>query len=156
MSIPGLPGWEQLRPWHYEFHAVPDLPEALVAGKERTYLTYFYKRSSYKPEAFPQAEIDEFVKAYTAPGALYAGFEYYRAIPEVERQNQIYARTKLQMPVLYVGGANGVGIATLRQLQTVSDNIRGHVIEQGGHWLPIECPDRLASDLIDFFNEKNE
>ncbi|MEH2419541.1 MAG: SDR family NAD(P)-dependent oxidoreductase [Nostoc sp.] len=24
---------------------------------------------------------------------------------------------------------------------------------KGGHWLPIECPERLASDLISFFNK---
>jgi pimeloyl-ACP methyl ester carboxylesterase len=155
VPIPGLPNWEQLRPWHYAFNSVPDLPESLVAGRERTYLTWFYTQSAYNPAAFTQADIDEFVRAYSAPGAMRAGFEYYRAVPEVERQNRVYAaQTKLRMPVLYIDGSSGVGIAPFQQLRTVSNNIRGDVIERCGHWLPTECPTDLSQRLSNFFQER--
>ncbi|WP_193196829.1 alpha/beta fold hydrolase [Nostoc sp. MG11] len=41
--IPGVEPWEEVitspMVWHFAFHAVPNLPEALVAGRERTYLS---------------------------------------------------------------------------------------------------------------------
>ena len=65
--------------WHMQFHNVRDLPEALVAGRERIYLTWFY-RTAYNPTAIGEEDIDEYVRCYSAPGAMRAGFEYYRAV----------------------------------------------------------------------------
>ncbi|CAM5691361.1 alpha/beta fold hydrolase [Streptomyces canarius] len=36
--------------WFFTFLQVPDLPEALIAGKEETWLTHFYRGWSYDPE----------------------------------------------------------------------------------------------------------
>jgi hypothetical protein len=44
-----------------------------------------------------------YIAAYSTPGGLRAGFDYYRAIPETIRQNQRRAQTPLTMPVLTVG-----------------------------------------------------
>ena len=34
-------------PWWFAFHQTPDIPEALVQGKEREYLSWFYKGLAY-------------------------------------------------------------------------------------------------------------
>ena len=91
-------------PWWFSFHQVPNLPETLVQGKEREYLSWFYKGIAYNPNAITQADIDEFVSKYSAPGAMRAGFEYYRAFPEDAEQNKESAKTKITMPVLVLGG----------------------------------------------------
>ena len=49
------------------FHQTPDLPEVLVQGKERQYLSWFYKELAYNPEAITQEDIDEFISHYTVP-----------------------------------------------------------------------------------------
>ena len=88
-------------PWWFPFHQTPDLPEVLVQGKEREYLSWFYKGLAYNPEAITQNEIDEFVKKYPAPCAMRAGFEYYSALHVDAMQNkEIINESKLQMPVL--------------------------------------------------------
>src|SRR5919108_3258925 len=69
------------RLWHVPFHMVRDIPETLVEGKEREYLTWFYRNYSYNPDAITKEDIDEFVSHYSAPGRMRAGFEYYRAFP---------------------------------------------------------------------------
>ena len=69
------------RRWHHQFHATPDLPEALTIGRERTYLTWFYRTFGHRPDAITQADIDEYLRTYTQPGAMCAGFNYYRALP---------------------------------------------------------------------------
>jgi pimeloyl-ACP methyl ester carboxylesterase len=54
--------------WWFFFHQVPDLPEALVNGKETTYLSWFYNNLAYNPAAITQAAINEYVSHYSAPG----------------------------------------------------------------------------------------
>jgi pimeloyl-ACP methyl ester carboxylesterase len=46
-SIPGFtPSWVPVV-WWRSFNAVPDMPEALVQGKELMYLSYFYRNEAY-------------------------------------------------------------------------------------------------------------
>jgi pimeloyl-ACP methyl ester carboxylesterase len=82
--------------WWFSFHQTPDLPEALVQGKELLYLTWFYN-NAYNPSALTP-DINEFVSHYSVPGAMRAGFEYYRAFPQDAIEDQNYSKTKLTMP----------------------------------------------------------
>ena len=84
----------------------------LTAGKEREYLSWFY-RYAYNPAAITPADIDEFVSKYSAPGGMRAGFEYYRAFPTTLEQNRDHANVKLQMPVLALGGEYSFGTASI-------------------------------------------
>jgi hypothetical protein len=40
------------------------------------YLSWFYHNLAYSPAAVTQADINEFVSHYSAPGGMRAGFEY--------------------------------------------------------------------------------
>ena len=71
---------------------------------ELIYLSWFYHGLTYNPAAITQADINEYVSHYSAPGEMRAGFEYYRAFPQDAIQNQNYSKTKLTMPVLALGG----------------------------------------------------
>lgn len=137
--------------WHIPFHAVRDLPEALVAGRERTYLTWFY-RTAVNPAAITEADIDEYVRCYSQPGAMCAGFEYYRAIFDDIEHNQENAKRKLPMPVLALGGERGFGAITLSSLQGLASDVRGEVIEGCAHWIPEEQPEYLIHKLLEFFS----
>ena len=64
----------------------------------------FY-RGAYNPEAITEADIDKYVNRYSAPGGMRSGFEYFRAIPVDEGQNIENTKTKLQMPILVMGGS---------------------------------------------------
>ena len=59
--------------WHHGFHRTPELPEALIAGRERIYISWFLKNFTAHPEAIPEAAIDEYARRYAEPGALAAG-----------------------------------------------------------------------------------
>src|SRR5215510_11921794 len=138
--------------WYFRFQMVRDLPEALISGRERMYLSWFY-RMAYNPTAISEEDIDEYVRCYSAPGGMRAGFEYYRAIFTDLEHNNVNARTKLAMPVLALGGERGFGEMTLRSMQVVAENVRGGLIEQCGHWIAEERPDYLFEQLVSFFNE---
>ena len=84
--------------WHRVFHLVPDLPESLVEGRERLYLSWFYQHYSCNRAAISETDIDEYIRVYASPGAMRAAFEYYRTYFEDTQQGKIYAKTKLKMP----------------------------------------------------------
>lgn len=155
VALSGLAGWNKFDPWHFSFHTVRDLPEVLVAGKERIYLTHFYTNPQYvyNPASFSQTEIDEYVRTYSAPDAMRAGFEYYRAFNEDAQQNQKYAQVRLKMPVMAVGGANSLGDFLYQQLQEVAENVQGELIDNCGHWPSIERPNELTELLLDFIQK---
>ncbi len=160
VTIPGE-GWEKIPQvtrrggiWHLAFHSVRDLPEALVNGRERTYLSWFYRVAAYNPTAITEAEIDEYTRCYSAPGGMRAGFEYYRAIFDDIEHNKENAKTKLKMPVLALGGERGFGQAPLRAMRELAENVRGGVVERAGHWIVEERADYLLEQLLTFFAEK--
>src|SRR5262245_60376769 len=58
--------------WHLAFHMAPDVAEMLVTGRERQYLSIFYRglrSSGDDPNAITPDEIDEYVRQYSIPGA---------------------------------------------------------------------------------------
>jgi len=47
--------------WHFSFHNVRDLPEALIAAQEKLYLSYIINQYTYNSSAISQEDIDEYV-----------------------------------------------------------------------------------------------
>jgi len=137
--------------WHFYFNALPDLPEALVEGRERLYLEWLFRsRSADADAAFSAADIGEYVRCYSRPGAMRAGFDYYRAIFASSAQNQTYAATKLPMPVLAIGGEQWLGGAMKASFERVADDLSAAVIAGCAHFVPEEAPERLTELLLEF------
>jgi len=142
------------RRWHHQFHMTPDLPEALILGREEIYLRWFYRTFGHRPDAISENDIAEYLRTYAQPDAMRAGFEYYRALPRDAADNaEIVARFKLPMPVLAIGGGGGRGRGAEpeQSLRRVATNVRGEIIGACGHWVPEEQPERLARLLLTFF-----
>jgi pimeloyl-ACP methyl ester carboxylesterase len=145
------------RRWHHQFHMTPDLPEALTQGREDIYLGWFLRSFGYRPDAISDADIAEYLRTYHQPGAMRAGFAYYRALPQDAADNQeIIARFKLPMPVLAIGGAKsrGRGNEPEQSLRRVAADVRGLVIPDCGHFVPEEQPELLGNTLLAFFGEE--
>jgi pimeloyl-ACP methyl ester carboxylesterase len=141
------------RRWHHAFHMTPDLPEALVHGRERLYIGWFYRTFGYRPDAISEADLDEYARTYAQPGAMRAGFAFYRALPQDAADNAaIVAQFKLPMPVLGIGGANGRGRGAEvgESLRRVATDVRAEIFTECGHWIPEEQPARLADALRAF------
>jgi pimeloyl-ACP methyl ester carboxylesterase len=160
VTVPGLgPDVSQGgRRWHHAFHMTPDLPETLVAGREREYLSWFYGKFSHRPDAIGEDDITEYVRTYSQPGALTAGFNYYRNIPANKAANIAIQQSgfRLPMPVLAVGGAEadamGRGEEPELSLREIADNVTGAVVAESGHFVPEEQPEALAALLRRHFD----
>jgi len=141
--------------WHMGFHMTPDLPEQLVMGKEREYLIYFFRNFAYSKDAIAEDEVSQYVPAYSAPGAMHAAFEHYRAMPKAAEENKRDFKAKLKMPILALGSEKVMRDLPLKSLQLVAEDVRGGTIERCGHWLATECPNELTRQLLTFFGEKD-
>jgi pimeloyl-ACP methyl ester carboxylesterase len=138
------------RLFHLSFHAEPDIAVALVSGRERTYLTHFY-RNCYNPGAFTHEDIDEYIAAFSAPGAMRASMAHYGAAPIDIKQRQEMAKTKLEMPVLALGGSMSFRKGVLHSCKKVANDVRGGIIEGAAHWVAEEQPEELNRQLLAFF-----
>lgn len=142
------------RRWHHALHRTPDLPELLIAGREDVYLSWFFETFGHRAGVIDEEEQQEYVRTYSDPEALRAGFELYRATPEnIKATQALAARGPLRMPVLAVGAADGWGrgMEVADSLRPLVDDLQGVVIENSGHWLAEEQPALLAQHLLDFF-----
>lgn len=160
VTIPGIgPDISQGgKRWHHAFHMTPDLPEALVQGREREYLSWFYREFSWQRGAIQDADIEEYVRCYAQPGALRTGFAYYRNIPTDTADNRAILESgfRLQMPVLALGGgrteARGRAEEPLESLRVIATNVQGGALPDCGHFIPEEQPAMLAERLLGFFS----
>ena len=143
--------------WWIIFHQTPDVPEALVQGKEMEYLSWFYQNLAYNPAAITQADINEYVSHYSAPGGMRAGFEYYRAIPQDAIQNENYSKTNLTMPVLALGAGyipafgGNPNTAAENGMKMLAQNVTGIIVPNSGHFIQEEQPDVVVKLLNNFF-----
>jgi pimeloyl-ACP methyl ester carboxylesterase len=159
VTLPGIGGdfSQGGKRWHHAFHLTPDLPEALVTGREREYLSWFYREYAYRPDAIGQQDIDEYLRTYTQPGALRAGFSLYRNLPRDAEHNRALLDSgfKLPMPVLALGGARaesrGRGAEPEASLRCIADNVTGGIIADAGHFIPEEQPQALVGRLKAFW-----
>lgn len=142
--------------WHFGFHALPGLPEALTAGREDIYLRFFFQMAGASLDAISEEAQAEYVRAYSQPGAMTAGFNYYRAVPQDIADNTAFreAGRKLEMPILVYGGdpqTRGRGMTALESWARMASNVSGGVAENCGHWIPEERPDFVAAEVLRHF-----
>jgi len=160
--IPGFSVPGRAPVWWFPFHQTPDIPEALVQGKELIYLSWFYQNLAFNPSAITQTAINEYVSHYSAPGGMRAGFEYYRAFPQDVIQNQNYSKTKLTMPVLALGGGyiptfgGNITMPSIAYgMKILAQNVQTMIIPNSGHWIQEEQPVLLVKLLNNFFSGKS-
>jgi len=154
VPLPGIQPWDEWvqgpRTWHFRFHALRDVPEMLIAGRELEYLKWFHNVEGVNSRAFDNEADEIYGRSYSQPGALRAGFEYYRGFPEDVVANRAFAQRKLKMPVLAMSGVGGLGAVYGDHIGHVASNVRSVVVEGAGHWIPEEQPAAVTAALTAF------
>ncbi|MFJ6851865.1 alpha/beta fold hydrolase [Streptomyces sp. NPDC091271] len=137
--------------WHFAFHLVPDLPETLLAGREREYVGWFLKAKSLSPGTFDDSEIEQYAAAVAAEGGLRASLAYYRDAAESARRNhEILERQHLRVPVLGMSSSHGSIPDMAASIRPWAPGATGVVVRDAGHFIPDEQPDAVAAALAGF------
>jgi len=152
--LPGTDVFDRLRSnprlWHFAFHNAIDVAEMLVAGRERQYLQTFFNVRNFDPSAI---DLETYVSAYSAPGAMRAGFELYRAFEQdaVDNREVLRRNGKLTIPVLAIGGEiSNSGPLLEEMMREVADNVTALRVPATAHWIAEEDPKALTTGLLEF------
>ena len=142
-----------IKTWHVAFNRLPGLPEALMGGRERVFLDWLFDHKAARPVKVDAAARDEYVRAFSAPGTMGAFLSYYRdAFGPVGLKRMGERRaTPLPMPVLTVGGKEGLGEMLAKGFQGLATNAQAVVLDGCGHYLPEECPEEFAGAIERFW-----
>lgn len=158
--LPGTGGYEAcLREemhggvWHFAFHWQADVPEMLVAGRERAYLRSFYDRLAKRPEAITEADTDHYADMFSRPGALRAGFDVYRGFHQDAEDNREWVEEhgKCAVPCLTLNG-DGSFLASIAegQAKEVYENVTKREVSGSGHWIAEENPQEFVENVLDW------
>jgi len=144
------------RSWHFLFNTVEDLPEALLTGRERVLIEWFFsKKTANATATFSRADIDEYERAYRTLGGWRGMLGYYRAVFEDMEQNKRYAGTSISTPVLALGGEFGSAPDIYEALRPLCTDISGGIVSHSGHYIPEEEPQALHGRILNFLNAKS-
>jgi pimeloyl-ACP methyl ester carboxylesterase len=151
--LPGVPGWEAVynnpNLWHFRFHG--DTPEALVHGRERTYFDYYWNQfAADNDRSLSQSDRAAYVAAYSRPGRMHAGWEYFAAFPQTARDFEELSKNKLTMPVLAIGGEKANGQVLGEQAKIVATDATVVVLKNTGHWVMEENFKGTSEELLKF------
>jgi pimeloyl-ACP methyl ester carboxylesterase len=152
--LPGVAEWREIYDspnlWHFRFHG--PTPLALVTGRERTYFNYYWDDFAADPNrSLTVAERNQYIAAYSRPGRMTAGWAYFDSFPKTATDFARLAATKLQIPVLSIGGAKANGAALGKQVRLVASDVTVVVLDNTGHWLLEENPSATVAALVRFF-----
>jgi pimeloyl-ACP methyl ester carboxylesterase len=136
--------------WHFHFYG--PTPLALVKGRERIYFEHFWNDFAADPKkSVSEADRRFYTSKYAQPGAMKAGMEVFRAFDQDAKDNAEFAKTKLTMPMLVLGGEKSGGAFLISQGRMVATNVDGVIIAGSGHWLMDEAPTQVIPKLVAFF-----
>jgi pimeloyl-ACP methyl ester carboxylesterase len=151
--LPGVEGWEPIynNPsiWHFRFNGPK--PEALVAGREPIYFSFFWDDlAADKNRSLPQADRKAHIDAYSRPGRMRAAWQYFVSWPQTAKDFAELSRTKLTMPVMSIGGEKSLGKELAQQMKLVATNVTVIVLPDAGHWILEERPKETTDALVKF------
>jgi len=151
--LPGIGDWTHvwlLRDlWHFHFYG--EVPEALVQGRERTYLEHFWNDfAADRRRSVPEDDRRFYAAAFAQPGAVHAGFEYFRMFERDAQEFAELGRTRLPMPMLVLTGEKASGPFLIEQAKLIAADVNGYVVPGVGHWLMEEARDAVVGRIATF------
>ena len=136
------------RLWHFAFNRLAEVNEQLVADREDIYFGFQFAKAARK---LPGHVVRYYVDALAAdPDALRGSFAAYRALDDTIAQNERRMRRRLALPVLAIGGAEGIGEGAATTMRLAADDVRSVVISGCGHYCLEEAPEQVLAALTEF------
>ncbi|GAB7327609.1 hypothetical protein MBLNU13_g11457t1 [Cladosporium sp. NU13] len=161
--LPGTSAYERSKTedavqfFHFIFHSVADLPEALVAGRERVYVSHFLNKITHILGAFSEADVDFYGEAYAQPGAMRCAFGVYRAFERDAEENREWVgrEGKCKVPSMILSGEKSRHRVDAQEMVlefTERELVQEGVVEGAAHYLAEESPGGLVEVVLPFLD----
>ncbi len=134
--------------WWWVLPLAPGVPERLIVGNERAFLTWFYEGATAKADAIEESTVEEYLRTFSGPAGVLGALGVYRAAFTTIDQTKRLTNNKVQVPVVALGGAKGLGAKVQEMVERVATHVTGGVIDSSGHFLPEEAPQELVRWLL--------
>jgi pimeloyl-ACP methyl ester carboxylesterase len=134
--------------WWWMIPLAPGVPERLIVGNERAFLTWFYDRHTASRDAISAADVDETLRSFAGREGVLGAMGVYRAAFTTIQQTEPLTIHKVKVPVVALGGTKGLGDHVLPMVKMVCENVEGRVIPDCGHFVPEERPEEIARHVL--------
>jgi pimeloyl-ACP methyl ester carboxylesterase len=135
--------------WWWILPLAPGVPERLIVGNERAFLTWFYDGATAKPGVIGPKAVDEYLRTFAGREGVLGSMGIYRAAFTSIAQTEPLMKAKVTVPVVAMGGAKGgLGAKVGEMVKMVAENVDVVTLPNCGHFLPEECPDEVARRIL--------
>lgn len=134
--------------WWWIIPLAPGVPERLVVGNERAFLTWFYEGATARPEAIEPATVDEYLRTFSGREGVLGAMGIYRAAFTSIEQTEPLLAAKVHVPVIAMGGEKGLGVKVGEMVRMVAQNFEAETLPGCGHFLPEEQPDAVVKRVL--------
>ena len=134
--------------WWWILPLAPGVPQRLVVGREREFLTWFYEGFAAKPEKIEPATVDEYLRTFSGREGVLGAMGVYRAAFTSIGQTEPLARSKIAVPAVALGGAKSLGAEVGGMLRMVAQHVEAETLPDCGHFVPEECPEAVIRHVL--------
>ena len=134
--------------WWWILPFAAGVPERLICGKEREFLTWFFERPTVTPGAIEPATVDEYLRTFSGADGVLGALGVYRAVFTSMEQTAGIKLRKLTVPVVALGGERSQGTRIGQMMELVAENVEAGVVPHAGHFLPEESPGELTRRIL--------
>ena len=142
--------------WWWILPLAPDVPERLVVGNERAFLTWFWNRHTGDSDAVEPAAVEEYLRTFSGREGVLGAMGVYRAAFKSIEQTTPLMKNKIRVPVVALGGEKGLGGRVGEMMSLVAENVTQHVFPDSGHFLPEERPDEIVRQIYAITGKADE
>jgi pimeloyl-ACP methyl ester carboxylesterase len=135
--------------WWWILPLAPGVPERLIVGNERGFLTWFYEGATADPASIEPATIEEYLRTFSGRKGVIGAMGVYRAAFTSIEQTEKLTRNKVRVPVVALGGSsNGLGAKVGEMVKLVAEHVEAHTRADSGHFMPEEQPDAVVKHIL--------
>jgi pimeloyl-ACP methyl ester carboxylesterase len=136
--------------WFGLFNDPDNLAYQMFSGKEKQWVYGSIPVLEVVQNSITQCDLALFTHYLQEPGHLQATIDWFSTFGQDIKNDAVYQRTKLTMPVLAIGGAQSLGSSVPNQVRQYATNVTGVVMPDTGHWLYEERPTETTNLLLQF------
>ena len=129
--------------WWWVLPLAKDVPERLVVGHERAFLTWFYEGATPAPSAITPDAVREYLRTFSGTEGVLGAMGVYRTAFQTIALTDPLTRDKVKVPVAAFGGDKSLGGKVKQMLEMVAEDVTGGIIANCGHFVPEEAPKLL-------------
>ena len=136
--------------WWWLLPLAPGVPERLIVGREREFLTWFYEGATADKSSIGEVSIQETLRTFSGVEGVLGALGVYRAAFTTIDQTTALKKAKVQTPILAIGGEKSLGAKVAQMVEAVAKNVAGVTLANCGHFIPEEKPVELMRLFQDF------